>query len=488
MNFHNINLHFDDSTSTFFNTFCFIKSDSTNRIYDKFEFQNELLETKLNSNFNDDENLTSEKILKISGICCNYEGVFNSSFKQKRHNKEFINKKRIINFVCIKKKSKIDKSNRIKRINDYCFKDLKDNKINISSNSSLKNKLSQEDSNTHSNYNDLIKFTLEKSGPFSSHFYSHKGMAPSYSESSEQKLDKYGIKTFSKNTNQLFKKDNYCSDISSGVIKDNNKLPNLNIKLYKFNYEYFKNNYKEFEQNKFEEPKFISIYEILGNHREEISELWNNQIKIFDDESDLINIVKNGKICGNVINFLTEYYKFNDEKRRFHPDKMINKIKTAFNESIRDYINSFKEMKYKISKLKKNLINNAIKSDFNLNYLRQPLYSILSNDSNESNRKSNYEKILINLNNINKDNSNLMEYLRLKIQDYLDIFRYKLPNIHFKIKLVDYLIKENKKCKDESENKKGDYCLRDYIAALLLLTYNFERFFYLRLKRNFRKA
>ena len=81
-----------------------------------------------------------------------------------------------------------------------------------------------------------------------------------------------------------------------------------------------------------------------------------------------------------------------------------------------------------------------------------------------------------------------MEYLRLKIQDYLDIFRYKLPNIHFKIKLVDYLIKENKKCKDESENKKGDYCLRDYIAALLLLTYNFERFFYLRLKRNFRKA
>ena len=80
-----------------------------------------------------------------------------------------------------------------------------------------------------------------------------------------------------------------------------------------------------------------------------------------------------------------------------------------------------------------------------------------------------------------------MKALSLTIQYYLDIFRYKLPNNQFKIKLVDYLIKEYKKNKDENENKKCEYSLKDYIAALLLLTYNYERFFFLRLKRNFRK-
>ena len=149
-------------------------------------------------------------------------------------------------------------------------------------------------------------------------------------------------------------------------INDINELPNLNIELYIFNFASFKHNYKKFEQNKYEEPKFMPINEIMDNHREEISELWNDKIKIFDDESDLKNTVKNYKICGNLIKFLTSNFKLNDEKRRFHPDQMITKIKTAFNESIRNYINSFKEMNYKISKLNKNLINNRIKSDFNL--------------------------------------------------------------------------------------------------------------------------
>ena len=272
-------------------------------------------------------------------------------------------------------------------------------------------------------------------------------------------------------------------------INDINELPNLNIELYIFNFASFKHNYKKFEQNKYEEPKFMPINEITDNHREEIKELWNDKIKIFDDESDLKNTVKNYKICGNLIKFLTSNFKLNDEKRRFHPDQMITKIKTAFNESIRNYINSFKEMKYKISKLKKNLINIKIKSDFNLTYLRQPLYSILSNDSNKSNEKSNYEIIsfIIESYNKDKDNSTLMKELSLTIQYYLDIFRYKLPNNQFKIKLVDYLIKEYKKNKDENENKKCEYSLKDYIAALLLLTYNYKRFFFLRLKRNFRK-
>ena len=40
-----------------------------------------------------------------------------------------------------------------------------------------------------------------------------------------------------------------------------------------------------------------------------------------------------------------------------------------------------------------------------------------------------------------------MKELSLTIQYYLDIFIYKLQNNQFKIKLVDYLVKEYKKIK-----------------------------------------
>ena len=75
---------------------------------------------------------------------------------------------------------------------------------------------------------------------------------------------------------------------------------------------------------------------------------------------------------------------------------MINKIKTELQGGIINFINSFVEMKNnEIYTPKKNLINNKISAHFNLAYLRQNLYNILSNDSSELNYNTNKDKILI---------------------------------------------------------------------------------------------
>ena len=173
---------------------------------------------------------------------------------------------------------------------------------------------------------------------------------------------------------------------------------------------------------------------------------------------------------------------------------MINKIKTNLYETIHNSVNSFKEFKISpISKIKKEKINNKIKSDFNLVYLEQHLYSIISNDSSETNGKSNYEKInkIIEEYNKNKENHSLLiNFLSLTVQEFLDIFRYEKisPNFKVEFKLVDYLFKEYKKYKENLKNNDIDRS-KDYIASLLLLTYNFEKFFYIRNEngREFRK-
>ena len=74
----------------------------------------------------------------------------------------------------------------------------------------------------------------------------------------------------------------------------------------------------------------------------------------------------------------------------------------------------------------------------------------------------------------------LNQHLCLTVQNCLDIFRYKLQNPYFKNKLFEFLNKEYIEFKDDIINRK------DYIASLILLVYNFERFFYLRLPDSYK--
>ena len=283
------------------------------------------------------------------------------------------------------------------------------------------------------------------------------------------KLDKYGIQTFTEESQEI---------ISTQQILDNPDLSTENsitkeIVISPFNYKIFKENGNNYKSIKFDEPLFISFEYILTHYKKYIEKLWSKENKIFENENDLENTLNNGIIYKNVFIYLSQTKWNKADKRKFDADGMIKKIKTQLLESIRNYINSFDVMKYcEIYKLKKDSINNIIKANFNLIYLTQELYNIFSNDSSNKNHNSNKDKIL----KIKKQNFSFFnKHFCLTIQKCLDIFRYEEQNLHFKNRLVEFLIKQYKEFKDDIKYRK------DYIASLILLVYNLERFFYSRL-------
>ena len=295
---------------------------------------------------------------------------------------------------------------------------------------------------------------------------------PNFKSDDDLRYDKYGFPTYSLENQNINLFEINFNEETPNLSKE---IPNSNdIVISTFNYD----SYKKEKINKYyifiPEPKFISFSYILNNHKKYITKIWSKEIKIFVNENDFYNTLKNGKIIQKVYDLLSKNISYKADKRKYDADGMINKIKTELQNSILNYINSFDEMKNnEIYTPKKNLINNKIAAHFNLIYLRQNLYNILSNDSSESNYNTNKDKILI----IKSQNFTFFsKHFCLTIQNCLDIFRYKQLNPHFKNKLVEFLNKEYKEFKDDITD------VKDYIASLLLLAYNFERFFYLRLK------
>jgi hypothetical protein len=285
----------------------------------------------------------------------------------------------------------------------------------------------------------------------------------------DKKSDKYGIQTFTEESQTISLTQKFFEN--PDMSEDNSITEEIVISP--FNYKIFEKNESKYKSIKFDEPLFISIEYILKNFKKYIEKLWSKENQIFENENDFNITLKNGKIYQNVYKLLSENKKYHDKKRA---DEMINKIKTQLQESYLNYANSFDVMKYcEIYKPKKDLINNKIKSNFNLIYLTQELYNILSNDSSDTCNKTNKDKIL----EIKNQNfSFFQQHFCLTIQKCLNIFRYQEQNHHFKNKLVEFIIKEYTSIKDNDTEVK-----KDYIASLILLVYNFERFFYLRLPK-----
>lgn len=279
---------------------------------------------------------------------------------------------------------------------------------------------------------------------------------------------------------------NYNNDIYKEKYNDNI--------LFKFNYYYFrKHYYTKYEECIFNEPHFISMKKIIKKYQKYINELWNGDKKIYNNKYELIYIHKNSKnyiIYKNILEFLKNKKggtKKEKLKRGLDPDEMLTKIKTYILQKIITFINTFEDLKNSpIETIQKNLINNKIKSDFNLIYLKQHLYSILSNDSSSICKYSNCDKIKKILFSCNKEKEK--EFLNLTIQDCLDIFRYKCKDKKIEINLNAFLIQEynNFLVKDNKSNSEKIKLKKDYIASLLLIIYNFERAFFLKLKRGFR--
>lgn len=74
---------------------------------------------------------------------------------------------------------------------------------------------------------------------------------------------------------------------------NNNILEKTNNLLFKFNYYYFRENYySKYENYTFTEPQLIPMKTIIDNYSSYIGKLWNNEIQIFDDKSELISLKK----------------------------------------------------------------------------------------------------------------------------------------------------------------------------------------------------
>ena len=232
----------------------------------------------------------------------------------------------------------------------------------------------------------------------------------------------------------------------------------------------------------------------MKKYKNYIEQLWSNGNHIFENENDFRKTFENGVISQKTNKFLSKEQVWNatvtnvdkDKSyslgRKYDPDTMIKKIKAHLLQSILDFINSFGIMKYcEIDELKKELINSCIRAYCNLIYLRQKLYNVLSNDSSKPNKYTNKEKVI----RIKQKNP-IFFYFRfcITIQDCLDLFRYEKQNSDFKNNLVEFLIEEYKL--ETKKNIKDIKDIKDYLVSLILLVYNYERFFYLR-KKNSKK-
>jgi hypothetical protein len=256
------------------------------------------------------------------------------------------------------------------------------------------------------------------------------------------------------------------------------------IKLYTFNKNYFDQlNYANENEKKSRDVTIKRISQISQEYEDKFKLLYENNIFKIDDLNKIENI---GKIYKNTFDVM------NGEKnnliiKQFFPDNIITRFKTFVKNSNKDAINSFDEIKYNISSLKTgDKILENIGKGFNLIYLEQPLYSVLSNESNENEINSNYKKIedIINKYNQNKQITPLIEYLCLTVKDSIEILTYKKEDKYnkYKIKIFDYAAKEYEKFKiDEKKAQEFgedlEFLKKDYIASLILLAYNFEEYF-----------
>lgn len=262
-----------------------------------------------------------------------------------------------------------------------------------------------------------------------------------------------------------------------------------NQKLKVFNYDIFKINYEKriFSIEK-HFPILKDLKDIIANNRD-LHELWD-KYDIFKDENDLLNM-ENEKNVRNILYYFKEKKKYKCSKEMLCIDIMYNIIKTYVQKTIFDSVNSYDKFKNnELSIPKKNKINKPIKAEFNLEYLRKPLFSIISNDSSKKNEKSNYEKVdtIVKEYIENKNDTDLINHFLLTVQYCLDILRNKKEKIgKYQYRFVDFLIEENEKClKGE---RKIPCHKKEYIASLIILFENYELFFYIRGKqgRKFRE-
>ena len=185
-----------------------------------------------------------------------------------------------------------------------------------------------------------------------------------------------------------------------------------------------------------------------------LEKIKNNLLSFKLKNNDFIQIIVPGKNTKKYHNYLNDIKENNKEivfqtskkcikkERKFDLDEIVLKIKSNITKNIITFINilivdrnQFINEKSKnnekqleedeialLSPLKYDLISRPMNSIFNLSLLDQKVYKILSNDTSDNNKKSNYDIIKKIINSKNKENYIIEEALMLTWRDYLDIF------------------------------------------------------------------
>ena len=272
--------------------------------------------------------------------------------------------------------------------------------------------------------------------------------------------------------------DNNINDNSNDTNKDNN-IKNTN-KL-KFNIKFYQKNKEFFMDIITNEPPFTSPEFYSMNRQGNLRILWEGNNRIFNDIFELRN--RTGVIYVDLYNFLAYNSRHRNEKeRKFDSDNMAEKIKTYLNKMMYEPFNTVFKDKIKINFQTKNSTNNP-KNDFNCPFLKIKLRCILSNDPSNL-------KAINNIDSNNSENKELIKYLDSTPEYCLDYFLFNKQGNEgmFNGKnVVDFLFGEIDRLGKSKKNIQDNEILKDYIAALLLLSYNLKRLFFLKRARKFKK-
>ena len=271
----------------------------------------------------------------------------------------------------------------------------------------------------------------------------------------------------------------FNSDISTIKQKESEiNLTNSNIKenieLFVYNFDEQKNSNGKIYPPLSDIPNYISIENIIPY----IGKIISKENGIFDGTEDFYRITETGGIFNNIKNIL-ENKETNQLDKANRPLQMAKKYKTFVIGQMLSSTNNFLKLKNMktLKKIDKYKINEPVKASFNFNLFPKPIYSILSNDlRNGEKKKNNYDiiKTIIDDYNKNKEETPLIKHLCLTYEECLNIILYKNedPEHIFKSKLNELIEENYKELKYDIETKK------DYIAGFILLGYNLKNFYY----------
>ena len=193
-----------------------------------------------------------------------------------------------------------------------------------------------------------------------------------------------------------------------------------------------------------------------------------------------------------------------NEHTKMKGDNLMYKIRAYLDNWLLDLINNYLPETKKLMKIKFKIFTKIINRNENIKFLEMTLAEIFSQEISEMYAKKNEKKDLVNynkkiieeiMNSEDKIYKKAKALLKITYKDGLDLYRFKENETNLKKILdnekidgieerVDKFISEayEKEKKENGENK-----AYDFVSSLLVMVYNYERWFLLKVPRKKRE-